>query len=182
MDKNFLFAIAMDEQQEGAIPKADVLAGIYSDDVELAGAVYDIVTSSKLRIRIEPPLADDELDKLITEYFERCILTDPKGEWTLTRYSAAREAQGCILETWESEGGCSEAFTKWKKWMEKLYRAGDEGIRRAIVDGILEHLFEKKALRHSFADWKADSILRTAYDEAQLWADTQPKMSPPGSA
>jgi len=182
MDRDFLFAMAGDEDREGLIPKADVLAGVRGDDTELAGAIYDIVTTEKLRKRIEPPLTDKELDYLITEYFERCILNDPKGEWALTRYSAAWEAQDCILGAWESEGGGSESFTRWKKWMEKLYRAGDEGIKRAIVDGILEHLFEKKGLRQSFADWKADSELKTAYDEAQLWADTQSKRAQPGSA
>lgn len=182
MDKVFLFAIAMNEQREGSIPKSDILAGIRSDDAELAGAVYDIVTSDNLRRRIAPPLADDELAKLTTEYFERCIRTDPKGEWALTRYSAAWEAQDCILDAWQSEGGTSESFIRWKKWMEKLYRDGDEGTKRAIVDGILEHLFEKKGLRQSFADWKADSELKIAYDEAQLWADTQAKTDQPGSA
>jgi hypothetical protein len=182
MDRDFLFAIAQGEERKESIPKADILTGISSDDTELAGAIYDIVTIDKLRKRIEPPLTDQELNDLITEYFERCILIDPKGERTLTRYGAAWEAQDCILETWESEGGNSESFVRWKKWMEKLYRAGDEKIKRAIVDGILEHLFEKKGVRQSFADWKADSALKTAYDEAQLWADTQPKTAQPGSA
>ena|SRR5437868_6935623 len=175
MDRDFLFAIAEDEEREGSTPKADIVAGIRSDDTELAGAIYDIVTTDKLRKRIEPPLADEELESLAMRYFERCILTDPKGEWTLTRYSAAREAQRCMLDLWDSEGGDNEAFVKWKKWMEKLYRHGDEAIKRAVVDGILEHLFEEKGLRQFFTDWKADSELKTAYDEAQLWADTQPR-------
>lgn len=182
MDRDFLFAIVQGEERDGSIPKADILAGIRSDDVELSGAIYDIVTTDQLRKRIEPPLTGEEFDNLITEYFERCILADPKGERTLTRYGAAWEAQGCILGAWESEGESSESFVRWKKWMEKLYRAGDERIRRAIVDGILEHLFEKKGLPQSFSDWKADSELRVAYDEAQLWADTQPKTARPGSA
>jgi hypothetical protein len=63
--------------------------------------------------------------------------------------------------------------------MEKLYRAGDEGIKRAVVDGILEHLLEEKGLRKFFADWKADPQLKTAYDEAQLWADTQSDTAQP---
>lgn len=182
MDKDFLFTVAQNEQREGSIPKADILAGILSDDSELAGAIYDIVTIDSLRKRIDPPLSDEELYSVITEYFERCIVTDPKGERTLTRYGAAWEAQDCILETWESKGGSSECFVRWKKWMEKLYRAGDEKIKRAIVDGILEHLFETKGLRESFADWKIDSDLKTAYDEAQLWADTHPQKAQPGSA
>jgi hypothetical protein len=124
MDRDLLFAVAQNEEREGSIPKADILAGIRSDDSELAGAIYDIVTNDKLSKRIDPPLPDEELDTLIAEYFERCILTDPKGERTLTRYGAAWEAQDCILRTWESEGGSSESFVRWKKWMEKLYRAG----------------------------------------------------------
>ena len=55
MDRNFLFAIAEDEEREGSIPKADIVASIRSDDTELAGAVYDIVTTDKLRKRMEPP-------------------------------------------------------------------------------------------------------------------------------
>ena len=182
MDRELLFAIARDEALGESIPKADIVAGINGNDTELAGAIYDIVTSEKAMKRIQPPITDEELDNVITEYFERCILSDPKGEWTLTRYGAAWEAQDCILDTWESEGGSSESFVRWKKWMEKLYRAGDEKIKRAIVDGILEHLFEKKGLRQSFADWKSDSELKTAYDEAQLWADTHPRTAQPGSA
>jgi hypothetical protein len=72
MGNDFLFAIAQGEDQEGAIPKADIVAGIRSDDTELGGAIYDIVTTDKLRKRIEPPLTDEELDNLIMEYFERC--------------------------------------------------------------------------------------------------------------
>ena len=179
MDRDFLFAIAEDEDRERSISKADILAGIRGDDTELAGAIYDIVTTDKFRKRIKPSLTDKEFDDLISEYFGRCIVTDPKGERTLTRYGAAWEAQDCILDIWENQGGNSESFVKWKTWMETLYRAGDEKIKRAIVDGILEHLFEKKGLRQSFADWQSDSELKTAYDEAQLWADTQPKDAPP---
>jgi hypothetical protein len=178
MDSDFLFAIAGDEDREGPIPKADIVAGIRGDNTELAGAIYDIVTTDKLRKRVEPALTEMEFNDLIIEYFERCILTEHKGEWTLTRYSAAWEAQSCILDVWETEGGSSISFMRWKKWLAKLYRNGDEGIKRAVVDGILEHLFEKKGLRELFGDWSADPQLKTAYDEAQLWADTQGALDP----
>ena len=64
MDRDFLFAIAMDEQREGSIPKVDLIEGISGDDPELAGAVYDIITTDRLKKRIEPPLADEELKNL----------------------------------------------------------------------------------------------------------------------
>jgi hypothetical protein len=47
MDRDFLFAVAQNERREGSIPKGDILAGIRSDDSELAGAIYDIVTTDK---------------------------------------------------------------------------------------------------------------------------------------
>lgn len=59
MDRDLLFAIAEDEEREGSIPKDDIVASIRSDDTELAGVIYDIVTTDKLRKRIEPPLADN---------------------------------------------------------------------------------------------------------------------------
>lgn len=174
MDKDFLFAIANDENRKAPIPWAEILAGMRADDTEVAGAVYDIVTTDEVRKKIDPPLTDYELRQFIVGYLERCILTDPKGEWTLTRYGAAWEAQRYMLELWDREGGICDSLISWKKWMEKLYRVGDEGIKRAIVDGIMEHLFEEKGLRDLFADWKPDPQLKTAYDEAKLWADTQP--------
>ncbi len=117
----------------------------------------------------------------MTEYFERCILTDPVGERTLTRNGAAWEAQDCIFDAWESEGGSSESFMNEKSGWRSCTEPGMKN-QAAIVDGILEHLFEKKGLRKWFADWKADSELKTAYDEARLWADGQPKTAQPGSA
>jgi hypothetical protein len=39
MNREFLFAVAEGEERKGSIPKADILAGIRSDDIELAGAI-----------------------------------------------------------------------------------------------------------------------------------------------
>ena len=90
MDRDFLFAIASDEDQEGRISKADILAGILSDDTELAGAIYDIVTTDQLRKRIEPPLTDEELENLEMRYFER----SPSRRIAPAQPSAPRSSTG----------------------------------------------------------------------------------------
>lgn len=174
MDRDFLFAVASDEYRKGPIPKDQILDAMGTGDSELAGAVYDIVTDDELRKRIDPPLTDSEVEKFLVGYLERCMLTNPEGDWTLTRYDAASEAQSFMLAVWESEGGDSKPFVQWKKWIERLYLAGDDDVKLAIVNGILEHLFEEKGLRRFFADWKEDARFRTAYEYAALWADTQP--------
>jgi hypothetical protein len=55
MDRYFLFAVAQNEEREGSIPKADILAGIRGEDSELAGAIYDIVTILLLVGGCTPP-------------------------------------------------------------------------------------------------------------------------------
>ena len=163
----------MAEDWRQPIPKAEFLVAMRSSDLETAGVAYDIASEDRKRKRIDPPVPDVELESFAMSYLGRCIQQDPEGEWCLSRYDAASEAQRWMLNIWDSERGTGESLANWKDWIEKLYRAGDEKIKRAVVDGILEHLFEEKEMRQLFADWKTDSQLQTAYDEAQLWADTQ---------
>ena len=169
-----VLAIAESEWNK-PIRKSDVLKWMKEDDIEILGALQDIITEeSKVKL-IDPPLERAEIDQFFGRYFERCIRENPQGEWALSRYMAAHELNRWFLDLWE-ERPKSDSFLKgWKKWFEKLYRGADETIKRAVVDGSLEHLFEEKGVSEFFADWKKDAELSTAFDEAKLWSDTQPE-------
>ena len=168
-----LLHIAISEDWHQAIPKSEIVAALNSDDLEIGGTAYEILSSIKTARWIDPPPSIDESQSLTMDYLRRCIEQNPVGEWCYTRYEAAREAQRWVLERWDNENRSSSYFEKWKEWIKRLYLAGNDEIRRALVDGILEHLFEKTEIRQNFADWREDPQLQIAYDEAQLWADTQ---------
>ena len=57
-----------------------------------------------------------------------------------------------------------------KSRLARLYKSGDIDVRECIVNGILEHLFERNDVAAYFIDWKADSELGQAYDDALLWS------------
>jgi len=168
-----LIAAATAEDWDQPIPRSEVDQAISSEDLEIGGAAYEIVSEDRRRRWIDPPLSSEALQLLAMSYLGRCIEQDPKGDWCLSRYEAAWEAQRWILDNWEAEERSEQSLAKWKKWMEHLYRIGDGKIRRAVVDGILEHLFEEQDIQQQFKDWSADPQLETGYNEAKLWADTQ---------
>jgi RHS repeat-associated protein len=81
---------------------------------------------------------------------ERTISSHQGWDWTMPSPRGGARHVAEIANYWRALARCfniyrgGESFAKWKKWMERLYRAGDEQIKRAIVDGILEHLFDEK--------------------------------------
>ncbi len=93
----------------------------------------------------------------------------------VSRYMAAHQLNRWFLDLWNERPKSEPFLNGWKKWFERIYRDGDETIKRAIVDGSLEHLFEERGVSAFFADWKSDPQLSTAFTEAKLWADTQPE-------
>lgn len=168
-----LMQAAIAESWHRAISRSEVLLAISSDDLEVAGIAYDLLSEDRKRRWIDPPLSPEEVQSITMDYLERCINQNPTGEWCLSRYESAWEVQRWILNLWDSEVGGPGPLERWKQWIEKLYQGGDERIRRALVDGILEHLFEHRALQEYFADWKTRSEFQRPYDEAKLWADNQ---------
>lgn len=132
------------------------------------GAMYGLLHSSHAA-RVNPPLSFDEVFDFVLQYFEWCIKTDPApGGWANTRYSAGWDLVGWFIGLWD-ESRDKKYFEAIKVCLESLYKTGDADLRKAIEHSIVEHLFERKAIRKFFGDWKTDPVLKPAYDEGVLW-------------
>lgn len=57
-----------------------------------------------------------------------------------------------------------------KPTLAELYKQGGDPVRRYLVDGILEHLFEFTGVEELFCDWRSDDELVVAFREAADWA------------
>ena len=55
--------------------------------------------------------------------------------------------------------------------MEGLYRRSDRDARERIINGFLEHVFERPSLRRLFDRWRQDPELGEAYTLASEWGD-----------
>jgi len=157
------------------VPKTDVISLSYlrewmgSSDVEIVGFANAMIHNS--RFRIEPPLSIDEYVSFEKGYYERCLRENLDGEWSDSRYSAGYDLENIFAALWRDEQVPRAILLGLKKWLGELYEAGSHEIRTCIVQATLEHLFEQKPIRTFFSDWKDDSILRLAYEEARLWPD-----------
>jgi hypothetical protein len=55
--------------------------------------------------------------------------------------------------------------------VEAAFREADSETRERIINGFLEHVFEKASLRPFFASWEEEPALAEAYALAAEWGD-----------
>ena len=149
------------------VPLSELQSWMTSDDIEVLGYVDSVVHEP--RFRIEPPLSTDDYVKWVKHYCGRCFRENPDGEWSDSSYSAGWELVRIFIVLWDNETVPRSALQELKNWIAETYKSADERLRTCIVQATLEHLFERKPIRHYFSDWKRDAELAKAYREACLW-------------
>lgn len=149
------------------VPLASLREWFESTDPEVQGAAFALL-SNRPKFPWSPPLDMPTLDSLARAYFERRIRNDDGGRWAHSRYEAAWELAGWLARHWFDSAPPGKLMALLD-WLGELYRTGDAEVRRALVDGTLEHLFERKDIRGAFKTWKNDSELSGAYGEAAQW-------------
>jgi len=148
-------------------------------DADVQGAAFALMTN-RPKFPWSPPLDTPTLDSLARAYFERRIRNDDGGRWAHSRYEAAWELAGWVARYWFDSAPPGK-LAALLDWLGGLYRTGDAEVRRALVDGALEHLFERKDIKAAFKAWRNDSELGTAYAEAANWVaggGTSPLVAP----
>jgi hypothetical protein len=159
-----------DARQATEVAKADVLSWMNSTDIQVQGAISQILLDHPERTRaIRPPLDREDYELFLRSYLARCIREDPDGEWPHPRYVAGHAVVAWMLGHWRRGELEPRDVEVWKSWIRDLYLMGDEKVRDAVVNGILEHLFEERAMRKLFADWREHPELRVAYELACEW-------------
>lgn len=152
------------------IPRASVLDWMHSDDIEVLGALYAFLMKADYARRVQPSLSFSDYSVFLRDYFERCFLENPDGDWTHSRYAAAWDLASWFGATWRDPHVDRQELATIKNWLAKIYKGGDDAIKRCVVDGTLEHLFEDRDIVRFFSDWKKDPKLAIAYGEALEWS------------
>lgn len=156
---------------EKPISKSDVSSWMTDDDLETMGALSCLLTDERHYKRITPPLNFEDYHPFMLRYFEKCLLENADSEWASSRYEAGHETANWFKGLWNEEGVPRTALEDLKAMLGKLYRQGDDALRRCIVDATLEHLFEAPEIAHFFSDWKSDEDLGEAYRAAAEWVE-----------
>lgn len=143
---------------------------IECSDLEVLGAVFKLLHKPEHYCRITPPLKFDDYRSFHLKYYARCIVENPDGTWTESRYLAAHSLVAWFKGLWDDPKIPRQALEELKGMLARLYREGDEHIRTCIVTGSLEHLFERRDILKFFDDWKHDPLLSEPYTEARGYA------------
>jgi hypothetical protein len=158
------------ENNRGALAGEEIRRAALSDDIETLGALCHLLDKAAFRERIEPPLSFDEHQALFLRFYERCLLEDPKGEWSGSRYEAGWSLAGWFRTLWNDAAVPRAKLFEIKRLLGRLYKEGDRDVRTCIVNATLEHLFEERRIASYFKDWTKDPLLAQAYSDASLWS------------
>ena len=151
------------------VPKPKLLEWMRCPDINARGALYSLITDSACARLVTPPLEFDDYYAFVLDYLEECIERNPEGEWVETRYIAGHALVAWVVDFWGNQTIPRSKVAAIKSRLADLYRRGDQDVQDAVVNGVLEHLFENRQLAKCFKDWEVDPILAKAYHDAMLW-------------
>lgn len=157
-----------DPSKVGQVPKSTVLEWMRSEDLEVLGAIYAKITKAEYAAHVVPPLEFDDYYNFVPAYLERCIEHNPQGEWAASRYIAGHQLVSWLNDFW-GKGVSPDLISKIKTQLADLYIKGNAEVRDALINSVLEHLFEKKHWVSFFKDWQTTPVLKDAYADALLW-------------
>lgn len=157
------------QDRQDAIDLPDIQQWMSDRDIEVQGILWNLLGRESFRQRIAPPLTFDEINSFFINYYRRCLLENPNGEWSDSRYSAGWALASWFKGLWADNKLSRQYVVDIKNALADFYRKGDEDIRLCIINATLEHLFENKAIARFFKDWTADLVLKVAYEKAALW-------------
>lgn len=161
------------------IPKRKILEWMRSPDLQVRGCIYAMIVDDKRGNLIKPALEFDDYYGFVVPYLEQCIEENPDLEWVESRYLAGHALVVWIVSFWNNKAVPRKKIAEIKERIGALYKHGDEGVRDAVVNGVLEHLFEHRPLVKYFKDWQEDPVLATAYSDALLWAKKKSSSASP---
>lgn len=158
-----------DEKNE-IVPVEQLREWMHRPEIEVQAAIYDLVTSAERLKKVVPDMKFEDHLAFMPSFLSRCIIEDPDSEIALSRWEAAMELMGWFGSLWDNSSVNKSVLSGVKDQIRKLYLQGDADVRKAVVQGTLEHLFENASIRDFFADWLDDPTLQRAFQAAAEWS------------
>jgi len=136
------------------------------DDLELQGVIFHFFHS-------RPKETSNNIDfvsyfNFCLNYFKKCLISNPTGEWSDNRYEAGWSMASWIKGIWTS---LDEKYkTTIAASIADIYLTHEDlSLRTCIENAVLEHIFESREIREFFYEWKKNKSLNKAYRNAILW-------------
>jgi len=163
-----VLALGSDPENPNTDPinRDEVLEWMSTTDIESMGALFYLITDSRHYPRIQPPLEFNHYHSFVKAYYEKCLIENPDGEWSDSRYTAGWSFVNWFKGIWDDPNIPKLVLADYKEWLSKLYLGGNDKLRNCIVTAILEHLFDNQEIKKYFLDWKKDKRLNAAFSEA----------------
>src|SRR5262249_17468353 len=141
--------------------------------VELMGVAYESLHSTDL---IDGVIDGLEADRFLVTYL--ILVIESRGVvadiFEMPPCVAGHELAS-LYKSWRGRASPpDDSLTRVRDELSRLFLAGDEGQRRRVVDGVLEHIFEDSSSRADFKSWKDAPLLAQAYEEATEWIQGRP--------
>jgi len=157
--------------EDAVVPRDFLRAAMRTDDLEMQGTAYQFLATERGTARVTPPLAPGELNEFAERYLGRCLREDPLADDFLAQRSCTRYGAGWELVRWyvrlfKATPGEADALAGLRAMLASAYREGDAGVRAAVVNVTLSHLFASVSVRRTFAEWLDAPDLREAYAAA----------------
>ncbi|HXN24687.1 MAG TPA: hypothetical protein VOA41_18290 [Candidatus Dormibacteraeota bacterium] len=157
-------------EERKSVPENQVRGWMASEDTDTMGATYVFLSKPQHVNRVSSPLSFDPVFDFMLRYYEFCLKTDPESKWANSSYSAGSDLVGWFVSMWDEKRD-KKYFEAIKSRLAQLYIDGSPELKECIEHGVIEHLFERKAIRQFFSDWRDNPDLRPAFDEGMLWVE-----------
>jgi len=153
------------------VPAERIREAMESPDLECQGELFNFIMEPGNIARVAPALEFEEYQSIVSRYLTRCVIEDPPDAVACPRWVACYEFANWFRWLWLDRSIPRSAVVEAKQLMRKLYVESGPNVRKALTQGMLEHLFENPAVRDFFSDWiTAEPELREAYNEASEWS------------
>lgn len=161
----------IEEARDGTqfIPVSLVRQWMSCSGLEVQGALTSFLLSQSGRI--EPSLSWEEVCVAFENYYKQCLIRDlQQNDYVPNRYIAGYELVNWFMYLWKEPSAPREYVIRLKIMLRDLYLE-NEPLRSAIVNAVMEHLFEVQEIQDFFAEWKSNPKLSNAFNVAKAWGD-----------
>lgn len=160
---------ALQSKQPGSVALARIRDWLGHDDPEVRGAAYKILSEEPHLLDPHPTV--EEFVSLALEFLDRTIGAADGGDWAYSGYESAWNVASWFSWLALDPSTPRPLLDSIIERLGALYERLDENGRETLVNGALEHIFERQELRGLFSAWKSHPVLTRAYADACLWGD-----------
>lgn len=160
---------ALRSKQPGSLPLARIREWLGHDDPEVRGVAYKVLSEDPHLLDPHPTV--DDFVSLALQFLDKTIGAAGGGDWAYSGYEVSWH-----LASWFSSLALDPSTPRpfldsIVEHLGTLYERLDENGRETLVNGALEHIFERQELRDLFVAWKSHPVLARAYADSCLWGD-----------